>query len=314
MRSIALLLATSVLAFAADKPLTPEALIDRVIVRPGNFSQMCDAPDPMSPKVPLPIYRLVLERELHPSEEDYAELRARRAEVVPALVKRLAKLDLSKAPPMVGQLKFKESGPDTSPDEEKVDNSGISPRHLSGLLFEMIIALDAVETIPELLRLEEQLRSLLAAADADKKIAPPVVPIDGSLSLPDGDKQLTKRDEKFLKGRITQRELLSVVLQLLRRQRYEPVLDSDLEKTYATAVIARAKEEDLADYQTPADAKAKGDEWLKFDPILKLPLGYMRTPPSVPFGPEVREQIRGWAEAFMKDMPPTEWKINAELP
>lgn len=301
-------------AFSDDtKQLSANALIDRVITSPGNYSQMCDMPPVLSVKVPLPLYSLVLTREIHVSEADFAELRDRRAEVVSALVQRLAKLDLSKPPPPAGEMKFAEAS-DPNAESDKVENSGVSPRYLSGLLFEIIVGLDAVETLPELLRLEEQMRSLLAAADADPNIDPPQVLVDGFLTPPQGDKKLKPRDEEFLKGRVYQRELLSVILQLLRRQHYQPLLDSDFEKTYVKAIKERAKQEDLRDIKTPADAKAKGDDWVKFDPITKVPLGYMEKQPEVPFSREVREKIRAWAKAFTKDVPPEDWKVNDELP
>jgi len=299
-------------AFSDDtKQPSANALIDRVITSPGSYSQMCDIPPPLSVKVPLPVYSLVLTREVHVSEDDFAELRDRRAEVVSALVQRLAALDLSKPAPPVEGMQFAEI---KDGESDKLESSGVSPRYLSGLLFEIIVGLDAVETLPELLRLEEQMRSLLAAADADPNVAPPQVLVDGFLTPPQGDKKLKPRDEEFLKGRVFQRELLSVMLQLLRRQHYQPLLDSDFEKTYVKAIKERAKQEDLRDIKTPADAKAKGDDWVKFDLITKIPLGYMEKQPEVPFSREVREQIRGWAKAFTKDVPPEDWKVNDALP
>jgi hypothetical protein len=316
MRSLLLLplaALTLVAAQAADapakpmKPPTPDSLVDSVIRVPGEFSQMCDSPAPVPAKLPLYVYGMVRDRELALGPEQLAALHARRAEVVPVLVARLKAMDLSKPGKPLGDMKFK-------PEDEIVENSGLNPRALSGPFYEMIVKLDAVETLPELLRLEEQLRSLLAAADADAKKPVPSVPMDGTLVPPQGDAKLSKRDEKMLEGRAVQRELLSVMLQLLRGQRYAPLLASDLEATYAAATKARAQKEDLATIKTPADAKAQQMEYIKFDPILGVPLGYMEKPITVPFTPESRNQVRGFVQDFLKNVPAKDWKVNPPPP
>jgi hypothetical protein len=316
MRSLLLLpfaALTLVAAEAADtpvapvKPLTPDQLVDSVVRAPGEFSQMCDSPPPVPAKLPLYIYGMVRDRELALDPEQINALHARRAEVVPVLVARLKAIDLSKPGKPIGEMKFK-------PNDEIVENSGLNPRALSGPFFEMIVQLDAVEALPELLRLEEQMRSLLAAADADPKKAVPSVPMDGTLVPPQGDAKLSKRDEKMLEGRAVQRELLSLMLQLLRRQRYAPLLESNLEATYAAAIKARAQKEDLASIKTPADAKAQQMEYIKFDPILGVPLGYFEKPITVPFTPESRNQVRGFVTDFLKNVPAKDWKINPPPP
>jgi hypothetical protein len=115
------------------------------------------------------------------------------------------------------------------------------------------------------------------------------------------------------KGRVVQRELLSVIMQLLRAQKYPPLIESDFEKAYATELKkALEKDEDLKDVKTPADAKAKGMEWLKFDPVYNIPVTYIPEPPSVPMSPEVRNTIRGFAEQFTKTVPKEQWKTTWE--
>ncbi len=283
---------------------TGEALVDRLIRSPGEFDQMCDAPPPLDPKVPLPIYALVADRDVHLSKENLAELRQRRAEVVPVLQKRLAAFDFTKPPKAVSAKRvFK---------DDQVEVSGINPRQLSGLFYEMILGLDAVEVLPDLLRIEEQLRSLLEKADQDKKNEVPKVELDGMLTMPMDNKALSKRDQAMSRARVVQRELLSVMLQLLRNQRYQPLLDSEMEKSYAKAIKARAQEEDLKDIKTPEDAKAKGDEYLQFDVIYGVPLAYLDKPPKVPFSGDVRNTIRGYVTDFTKSVPKEQWKKSWE--
>ncbi len=284
---------------AAEKTPAPETatqLVDRMIMAPGEFDQMCDAPDPIDPKLPLPIYKLVADRDVHLSPENIEELKKRRAEVVQVLVKRLAAYDFTNQPKMPPvKRKYR---------EDMIEVSGINPRQLSGLLYEMIVGLDAVETLPELLRLEEQLRSLIAKASENKKVTPPVVYMDGYVTMPRGKDVLSTRDQALSKGRVVQRELLSVMLQLLRGQKFAPLIESDIEKTYGIALKALvAEDEDLKDIKTPEDAKAKGKEWLKFDPIHNVPQTYFREQPSLPFSAETRNLVRGLVEQYLKTAP-----------
>jgi len=291
-------------AAASASTSSGDALIDRVIKQPGQYDQMCDPIPAVDPRVPLPLFRLLLPRDLHVVPEQLTTLRAHRDEVVKALRGRLAAMDLSKPVPSAGEL---EVG-----NEESVVHSGVHPHQLSGLLFEIIVGLDAVETLPELLKLEEQLRSLLAAADANPKNPPPPLRLEVEPTVPEGKAAPSKRDQQMETGRIVQRELLSVMLQLLRRQHYQPVLDSSFEKQYAKAIKERAKREDLRPFKTPEQAKAQDAAWVHFDPIYHVPLAEMTPPPSVPFSGAVRDQIRGFAEKFLKEVPPDQWKVNAD--
>ncbi len=304
MRFNARFIAFSLVSASSFAIETPDALLERVIRRPGNYSQNCDIPDPVSARVPFPIYRLIADREILLDDARLFELRARRNEVIPVLVARLSELDLSKPIPPNGSLKSKG-------ETDEIENSGINPRGLSGVLYEIILGLDAVETLPELLRIEEQLRGLLAASEANAAVSPPPVAVDGYFPAPRGKDALSKRDAQLHEGRVIQRELLSVMLQLLRRQGFQPVLDSPFEKTYAAALKKRAREEDLRDFKTPADALAAGKTWMRFDTILHLPIGHIRPPLSVPFSAEVRNSVRGFATDFIAAVPREKWKWDS---
>lgn len=274
---------------------TAEALVDRLIIAPGDIDQICDAPAPIDPRLPLPIYRLVADRDVHLTPENLALLKQRRAEVVPVLVKKLAAYSFVNPPKKyVLPAKYKEN-----PDVTNID-----PRQISGLLYEMILGLEAVETLPELLRLEEQLRGVLAKADLDKKAPAPNVYMDGYITMPSGDKALSKRDQALSKGRVVQREMLSVMLQLLRAKKFQPLIDSDIEKTYGKALREQLEEDaELKDVKSPEDAKAKGLEDVEFDPIQKVPKVWIREHPKMPFNAELRNAIRGLVEQYIKTMP-----------
>ena len=265
---------------AADEAQPPAAdvLLQRILAEPGQFSQMCSL-TPIEPAVPLPIYRLVNPGELHVSVANLAALRTRRAEIVPALQQHLAKV----------RVRFEFDG--SSVGQSASVSVGIN----NGPLYEIVLGLDAVETLPALLHLEEQIAGQLPKDAA--------APAGGSLS---------PRDLQLWSAKVAQRDVLSVMLQLLRGQRFQPLLDSSFEKTYAEAIKAAASHKDFRDLKTPADAKARNMNWVRFDPIYRLPVGNLGKPLEVPFTPEVRAEVRGFAEQFLKTVPPEKWLMNTD--
>jgi hypothetical protein len=302
------LLATSLVAGepAADK------LIDGVIKAPGDFWQMCGDPSSLNPKVNLPFYRFIAYRTLHVGPANTTLLRTHRAEVAPALTRRLASIDLSQPARAAKEMVFRPLFRDMVPSGDAVEDSGMDPHSLNGVVLEIIILLDAVETLPELLRLEDHLHQLLTAAEADPKLAVPAVLRDGCIVYPTGKKSLSKRDRELTAGRVVQRELLSVMLQLMRRQRFEPLVASSIEKTYGKLLKKRAKEEDLADIKTPEDAKKPGNEWVRFDPIHHVPIGGLSEETAMPFSSKLRAEIRELAKKFTATVPREKWVVTNE--
>jgi|GEM_PF-1269144 len=309
----AALLESSTGALLAREPNASD-LIDQMIRRPGDYDQLCAELGPLSAKVDLPLYRMIVFRDVKLSAANLQTLRDHRAEVVPALVQRLTTLDFLRPVPPPRDVKFRKPKPGEEgdiPEGDAIEDSGLSPRALSGVLYQMIVGLDTVEALPQLLRLEEQLRSLIAAADADRKAPLPYATPDGALNI---KTKLSKRDQSLVAARVTQRELLSVMMQLLRRQQFGPLLTSSYEQAYAKALKERASEEDLRDIKTPADAKAKGEEWLTFDPIYKVPVGYFHEDPTFPFSREIREEMRGLVQQFIDTVPRAQWKVTNDAP
>lgn len=271
--------------------MSAEQLLADTIKSPGSYSQMCDPPPQISPKIPLPLFEKALLRDFYVSGERLDALKARRDEIIPALKKLLVSIDPGEAGPAKGRLIKSAPGEESG----EVLSSGVSPRQLSGLLLGIVADLEVVEVLPELLGLEERLRAALERADNDPKAITPSVADDGSFSLK-GNPKLSKREKEMVRGRIVQREMLSLMLQLLRQQRFQPMLDSDFEKTYAAAIIKRAKED-------PEIGRKGSVPWVDFDPIYRVQLGYIDTPPSVPFSREVREKVRGLVQAYLKSAP-----------
>ena len=290
-------------------------LIDQMIAQPGDYNQLCTDAGNASMRVKLPLYRFISLRSIRLSSQNLETLCRQRKEVAPVLVQRVASLDLSRPLPAVPALKFKKP---KKGEEDKIwegdvlEHSGLSPYQLSGVLYTMIIGLDTVEALPELLRLEEQLCVLIATAETNRKAEPPEALPDGIIPEFYGAKVPSERVQKIYQNRVTQRELLSVMMQLLRRQQFAPMLASSFEKKYETALKARAAEEDLRDIKTPEDAKAQGQPELAFDPIYHVPIGYFRDDPTVPYSTAVRKEIRGLVTQFLETVPRDQWKVTRE--
>ena len=260
-------------------PPAADALLKSILAEPGQYSQICSG-TMILPVVPLPIYGFVGSSELHVSAANLAKLRARRAEIIPALTEHLAKLRVR----IEGAAEVPKGGGFTT----------LSPP-LGTPLYEIVLGLDAVETLPVLLRLEDQIDGELS------REAP-----TAAASTATG--ALSPRGVSVWNARVGQRDVLSVMLQLLRGQRFPPLLASSFEKIYADALKAEANTKG-PHVKTPAEAKALKMN-VRFDPIYHLPSNTHHQKLEVPFTPEVRAEVRGFAEQFLKTVPPEKWLVN----
>jgi hypothetical protein len=247
-----------------NKNLAPDDYLQQVLMTPGDYRQICSG-TVISGNVPLPVYGQYVRRAFHLSDANLALLKAKRPEMIVALKKQL-------------------------------ENS--TAEALSDPLYESLVGIDAIETLPVLLRLEERLAAEVAKGSAQHRDW-----FHGSLSA---------EDSHYWNVLVAQREVLSVMLQLLRGQRYQPLLDSEFEKVYAAKIKDPASQEGMRDFKTPADAKAKNATWLRFDPIYHIPVSKSAPPPEMPFTPEVRAQVRGLAEQFLQTVPPEKWLVNSD--
>src|SRR5262249_26327155 len=132
-------------------------LLDDTIRNPGGWNQMCSMPPPLPFNVPLPLYSLAVSRFYYLSSQDISRLRAQRGEVVPVIVKRLHDLDLSK---------------------KAQESSRHDPEGLSGTLLQIVMELNAVETLPELLRVEADLNQRIEKAGKDVNASLPDLDLD----------------------------------------------------------------------------------------------------------------------------------------
>src|SRR6185503_15255049 len=103
------------------------------------------------------------------------------------------------------------------------------------------------------------------------------------------------RKERTFVSRIFQRELLSVMAALLRQERFQPLLDSDLERNYLQYLKKEAQSEILKGIKKPEDVTPKQEGWgmITFDPIHGLPV-INHWPHFTTYTPELRLKIREW--------------------
>lgn len=307
---LALLITLSPL-IARDATPTGEELLDNAIARPGAWNQMCMLPPPVKSTVPLPLYGLSVARHFNLSGKTAATLLAHRADVVAALVRRFETMDVTrsavpKKKPVEGQK------PEFPPA------SDLDPKLLSGVLLEVVLRLNAVEALPAMMKVEAQLAALIEVAENDASAPVPDLPVDGiwypeELSTRErtkGDKIIPKPDanvilrrQALLRCRVYQREMLSVMVKLLRDANFQPLFDSAIERPYGDALKKAAQSDELKHIKKPADIPEKERTWIRWDSHYNLPVTSFHRVAELPFTPEVRTQIRGFVEQFVKEQP-----------
>jgi hypothetical protein len=290
-RWLLILLITLAAALPASAETSAGKLLNEIIRDPGHWSQMCVASPPIPFDVPFPFYSLATPRYFSLSQENVARLQKARAQVVPEIVRRMGKIDLSRP-----AKQKKDSFSTTDSDQD--------PNHLTGLLLDIILELNAVETLPELLRLEADLNFRLKTAEKDGGASLPVLDAAGPVRMTGVDsasKSFSQRERTFV-SRIFQRELLSVMAALLRQERFQPLLDSELERSYLVYLKKEAQSEMLKGIKKPEDVSPKEKGWVTFDPIHGLPV-IKHWLQFTKYTPELRLKIREWVNDFLKPLP-----------
>jgi hypothetical protein len=280
-----------------------ENLLDAAIRNPGTWSQMCDIQF-VKKRTPLPLYGLLLDSEFQFLPATLGGLRARRDEVVPLLVRRLEALDLSKRPVSTPSK--------LGADDETIETTGLDPHHLSQLLLNIVIDLNATDCLPSLLRLESELSRRLEANNADPKANPvPEFQLEAGFVAGTfeeiGEREPTPEEAaaavaKHLRASaiIVQRDLLATMLALLRQERYAPLLDSGIEKQFAAAIRKQAATENFAAIKSAADIPVDDADYIAIDPIVKVPCYPGGRNTEIAYTPEVRQQVLDWTRAFVK--------------
>ncbi len=317
MRFVLTLITTLILAASAGasetETLSAGALLDRVITRPGGSSQLCDLrpfrghPSPSM----IQLYAPGMWGQFHLSNADRSDLTAQRAGVVSDLVARLSRVDPFREAPR------REASLNPTGGGGLIRGIGPNPDALSALFLEVVLAVNAVEVLPQLLRIEGEIDAAIVAAEAGSN---PLAEVDFDAGysyyanpkpMADGDAPLTPGQVARLKQRITadakrvRIELLSVMLRLLRAQRYPPLLASSIERTYGDALLAGYQMSTYRSITSPAEAVAQGKPWIRFDPIHNVPITSVDA--RILLTPELRTEIRALAERFTADVPPSQW-------
>lgn len=279
------------------------ALLDAAIRNPGTWSQMCDIQF-VPKKTPLPLYGLLLDSEFQFTPETLAGLRARRDEIIPILVQRLEALDLSRLPASTPA--------EFAADSESVESTGLDPKHLSQLFLNVIIDLNAVDCLPALLRIEGEVTKRLEANNADPKANPlPVFQLEAGFvvgtfdTIQDREPTPEEAAEAMAKhvratAIVVQRDLLGTMLALLRQEKFAPLLASDIERQFATAIKKQATSENFAAIKGEADIPADDADYIAIDPIVKVPYYAGGRNTEIAYTPAVRQQVLDWTRGFVK--------------
>lgn len=260
---------------------------------------------------PIPGFRSILHGEAGFSQKNLAFIKQNRAALLPVIAAKLESIDLLKKP--------KPQPPDKSIPKDQIDADpvGVDPSCYSTLLLTIIEELDATPVFPQLLALEEKFQTLLSAAEKDPKA--PLPKVDGSEGAGIGAGNLLKEGEEWdklskereaevtrltalFRAQAAHRDMLAVFVRVMRKKGYEPMLASDLEKTYGRLLKAKWKDnEDMAKYKSAADIPPEEKDNIKFDPIHMV--AYMTWDPvEIPYSAEIRRAILDLTKGFVASL------------
>lgn len=305
----------------ASTAVSIEALVNEAIQRPGDGTQICDSPPPAPySRPPIPAYGLSIPQSTFLSEPMKKLLHARRDEVAQELGRRLEKLDLlspPKAPAKNKKPLLPPLYPPAKPDEvDFPTETDQNPRTLGGVMLSMVLELDAVELLPHLLRLEEQLQKLNAAAMNDDKAPIPVIDPGGSTSwegagedfkdVEDWEKMppKLKRKQQLFDSMVFDREMLGVMVELLHRKGFRPLADSTLGRIRTLMLQHRTLDEELQKVRSEADIPQDRKRSMVFDKDAGVPYWRWRIV-RVPYTDELRKETRDLVQAYLdkKELP-----------
>ena len=283
--------------------------MDALLRHPGDYSQICDARMSSYP-APIPGFRTILHGEAGFSEKKMALIKKYRAELIPAIAAKLDSIDLNKKP--VPQP----PDPSIPKDEIDVEPIGADPAVFSTLLLTLIEELEATEVFPQLMAFEAKYHAQLIAAESDPKAALPQS--DGAEGagvgvdlLKEGEEydKLTparqaeiERTTAVFHAQALQRDILAVFVRAMRKQGYEPMMSSPLEKTYGRLLKEKwGKHESFSKYKTAADIPEDERDSVKFDPVHKV--AYLSWDPvEIPYSPETRKEILELTKGFVASL------------
>lgn len=290
---------TLVLPLLIQPSAAQEALLDKVILYPGSYSQVCDV---MAMPEDIPYQAFVISdfQGAGFSAANQAQIDKNRKPLIKAIRARLLAIDFSRnaSPPQE----------DPKPDENMDgDAFGCDPASLNPLLLRLIHQLHAIETLPELLLVEQKLVKGIAKAKDDPKAAPPVV--NGWLVHEQGSYEETadeaQRDRKInlFNARVAQRDLVMLMAVLMREKSHPAYLKTTIEAAYAKGLKTQSKQGDMAKVKV-GEPIPKDLEYLdiEIDPITRLPRARF-FPVKIPYTRESRDEVRAAAANWVAEHP-----------
>ncbi len=304
-------------ALSASFGQSATELLDKAIRHPGIYGQVCDLRMLPSP-APIPGFRLILQGEAMLSEVTLEALKAQKAELAPIIIQRLSALELFTKPqnqPLDPAIKKDEEGN----YESDSDPRGYDPKVYNLLLLRIIQDLEMVEAIPALLAFEERFYAAVKRAEKDKTAPLPTVhgaeaaavameglyndetgkPVEYD-TLTDAQKEEFVRKGLVFNLVVAQRDILAVIVRFMRKEGYQPLLNSPFEAEYGRLLRERwGQHRQLKNYKKPEDIPEEEQEDVKFDPIHGLAYEVW-DPVKVPYTEEKRAFIRELAAKFVE--------------
>lgn len=316
----------------AAAPADGAALLEDCIASPGDYNQMCMLPELLPPTVPMPFGASLVPRHFNLDPKNIRRLQANRNLVIPVLAERLRTMRMETPAAEIPRVR----------EDYGMNRSGQDGRSFGPLLLQVVEVLNAVECLPDLLRLEQELSGLIAKAESDAAVQLPDLDLDSpsgqvavmmleqefsdsadskgrsTTSQDTESPQAVKRRERamaLIGCKIYQRELLGLIKTLLKHEDYAPIKSSTFVKTQRAEGRKR-----LVD--TAAAIKSEDD----LHPALRPFMSWDSTagkaviadgvvmPVQIPYTAAIRNEIRSLAEAFLKEVPPEKRKAGAGMP
>jgi hypothetical protein len=280
-------------------------LLDESIATPGSWNQMCGMPPEIPRNVPIPAGARLAPRHFNLGGATLQRLLAYREFVMPVLVARIQDLKIATPSPedksAVGESSWRNR------------RSGQKGTEFGPLIFQVVEELNAVECLPGLLRLEQELHDLVAATEKDASLPVPLLRIDSPSAWVPPDASKTKaeaeRETAIRTCRIYHREMLGLMREILMQEDYSPMRNSALEKTLREAGRAAFRKEHAAEVA----------KFTSFEQIPEYLRGYViwdeakrkaeisadaSYRAAVPYSETVRDEVLRLTRQFLKEVPP----------
>lgn len=302
-------------------------LLREAIVQPGYWGQMCSLPPPVPPDVPLSPIGDVAQFTYMLSADSVLRLQAYRDRVIPALVDAMHRMDVKHLPKPSAS-----DGMITSQSGWTLGNTGQTPGTLGPLVLDVVRSLNAVEALPELLRLEADLHELIVHAEKDPAFTPPQLKVDTWIFIPkDGkvdpkdpeDMKKSDRTRALVSCRLLQRKVLGAIWSVLIAEFYPSARGSNVEQAF-WAAGTKATRTRLENARTEDDLKwwikdpeALAEAWnpkkkkvVITDAVVEDVSAKIGARASIPYTEAARDEMRAVTEEYLRNVPPAKRKAG----